>query len=133
MLRNFSWKKVAIIIAIAIALGLFEHYIGFGGEVVVTSTPEGDNVFVTPEEHENQFLGEEINVNKPMLITSSAFGYNESIPQEHTCDGQNIGPPLHVSEVSEGVKSLFLIMLKKRIMLIIWNLARNILFQNHWI
>ena len=44
-----------------------------------------------------------------MLLTSSAFGYNESIPEKYTCDGENIGPPLHVQEVPEGVKSLALV------------------------
>jgi len=43
-----------------------------------------------------------------MKIESSAFGNNQSIPTKYTCDGANISPPLKVSDVPEGARSLIL-------------------------
>ncbi|PIR07319.1 MAG: YbhB/YbcL family Raf kinase inhibitor-like protein [Candidatus Komeilibacteria bacterium CG11_big_fil_rev_8_21_14_0_20_36_20] len=45
-----------------------------------------------------------------MKITSPAFGNNQSIPRQYTCDGENINPPLEFLEVPVGTKSLVLIM-----------------------
>jgi Raf kinase inhibitor-like YbhB/YbcL family protein len=44
-----------------------------------------------------------------MRIESTAFKSNKLIPQEYTCDGENINPPLIISEVPENAKSLVLI------------------------
>lgn len=45
-----------------------------------------------------------------MTITSPAFNHGESIPKKYTCDGENISPPLNISGVPPGAKSLVLIM-----------------------
>lgn len=45
-----------------------------------------------------------------MKIESSAFAHNELISPKYTCDGENINPPLRISEVPEEAKSLVLIM-----------------------
>lgn len=45
-----------------------------------------------------------------MRITSPAFSHNGNIPAKHTCDGENISPPLVFSEVPDGAVSLVLIM-----------------------
>lgn len=45
-----------------------------------------------------------------MKITSPAFLDGELIPPTYTCDGDNVNPPLEISDVPEGTKSLALIM-----------------------
>ena len=45
-----------------------------------------------------------------MKLTSPAFTESGKIPAKYTCDGNNINPPLIISEVPEGAKSLALIM-----------------------
>ncbi len=44
-----------------------------------------------------------------MRLTSSAFENNQFIPAKYTCDGEDINPPLLISDVPEGTKSLVLI------------------------
>ena len=44
-----------------------------------------------------------------MKLTSPAFAYNELIPSTYTCDGDNINPPLVISDVPMNAKSLALI------------------------
>ncbi len=45
-----------------------------------------------------------------MNLTSSAFANSGTIPPKYTCDSANINPPLTISDVPEGTKSLVLIM-----------------------
>ena len=44
-----------------------------------------------------------------MKITSSAFGHNASIPTRFTCQGEDINPPLTISGIPEGTKTMALI------------------------
>jgi len=44
-----------------------------------------------------------------MKIESTAFKDNKLIPPKYTCDGENINPPLVISDVPENAKSLVLI------------------------
>ena len=45
-----------------------------------------------------------------MNLYSLAFGNNGFIPAKYTCDGENINPPLSISDVSQKARSLVLIM-----------------------
>ena len=44
-----------------------------------------------------------------LQIASPAFGHNQMIPKKYTCQGQDINPPLDISGIPEGTKSLILI------------------------
>jgi Raf kinase inhibitor-like YbhB/YbcL family protein len=45
-----------------------------------------------------------------MKLTSKAFQKEGKIPVKYTCDGDNINPPLSISDVPKEAKSLVLIM-----------------------
>lgn len=44
-----------------------------------------------------------------MQLTSAAFKNNESIPEQYTCEGKNISPPLAWSGAPAGTRSFVLI------------------------
>ncbi len=44
-----------------------------------------------------------------LKLTSEAFENNGKIPEKYTCVGENINPPLQISDVPEKTKSLVLI------------------------
>jgi Raf kinase inhibitor-like YbhB/YbcL family protein len=44
-----------------------------------------------------------------MQITSAAFRDGEDIPVKHTCDGEDVSPPLEWAGVPEGTKTLAII------------------------
>lgn len=44
-----------------------------------------------------------------MKLESSVFGDNQNVPSKYTCDGEDINPPLTISGVPEGAKSLVMI------------------------
>lgn len=50
-----------------------------------------------------------IDVAANMKLTSPAFGHNGKIPPEYTCDGADVSPELHISNVPKNAKSLALI------------------------
>ncbi len=45
-----------------------------------------------------------------MKLTSLVFQHNSVIPSKYTCDGENINPPLLISDVPVKAKSLVLLM-----------------------
>lgn len=52
---------------------------------------------------------EEEGVIANMELTSNVFENNGAIPSIYTCDGENMNPPLEVSNVPAGAKSLALV------------------------
>ena len=44
-----------------------------------------------------------------LTIISSAFDHNGDIPRKYTCQGENVNPPLKISNIPAGSKSLALI------------------------
>ena len=44
-----------------------------------------------------------------MQITSAAFENNKMIPKKYTCQGQDLNPPLLITEIPPGTKALALI------------------------
>ena len=44
-----------------------------------------------------------------MKLASTAFKNNGQIPAKYTCDGENISPPLSITELPQGTQSLVLI------------------------
>ena len=45
-----------------------------------------------------------------MKLESVAFRHNQMIPSTYTCEGEDINPPLKISEVPKNAKTLVLIM-----------------------
>lgn len=45
----------------------------------------------------------------PLALSSPAFSDGGVIPARHTCDGEDIAPPLHISGLPAGTKSLIII------------------------
>lgn len=45
-----------------------------------------------------------------MQLRSSAFDHSGSMPAKYTCDGKDVNPPLTISDVPAGARSLALIM-----------------------
>lgn len=46
---------------------------------------------------------------KNMINIKSVFENNQTIPTQYTCDGENINPPLTISNIPQNTKSLVLI------------------------
>ena len=44
-----------------------------------------------------------------MQLTSPAFKHNQMIPKKYTCQGDDVNPPLDITEIPEGAKTLALI------------------------
>lgn len=72
----------------------------------IIETEKSENTKTSIEETQNITT---IITQEPMKITSSAFSHNQKLPAKYTCDGSNINPPLTISDIPEGAKSLVLI------------------------
>ena len=93
--------RTKIIIGIVIIVGvIILSYILF---------PSGDRRISAPEEPSGDFEEVEPLILENMNIQSSAFENQGNIPSKHTCDGEDVSPPLTISEVPEEAQSLVLI------------------------
>lgn len=45
----------------------------------------------------------------PLSLTSPAFAQGETIPRRHTCDGDNVSPPLQWTDAPEGTRTLLVV------------------------
>jgi Raf kinase inhibitor-like YbhB/YbcL family protein len=45
-----------------------------------------------------------------MKVTSTAFGEGEAIPTKYSCQGDEVNPPLEVSDVPDGAATLAVVM-----------------------
>ena len=48
-------------------------------------------------------------INTGLSIRSVAFSHGGSIPPKYTCEGENVNPPLEISDLPENTRSLALI------------------------
>jgi Raf kinase inhibitor-like YbhB/YbcL family protein len=48
--------------------------------------------------------------NNHLIVESPEFSQNGHIPLQYTCDGENINPPIEITNIPEDTKSLALIM-----------------------
>lgn len=62
-----------------------------------------------PEKEKKPDSQPPIKQNLDMKIISPQFNNRESIPAKYTCDGENVSPPLEISQVPEEAVSLALI------------------------
>jgi Raf kinase inhibitor-like YbhB/YbcL family protein len=46
---------------------------------------------------------------KELIVKSPAFANNGFIPTKHTCDGEDVNPPLNIEGTPDGTQSLVLI------------------------
>ncbi len=67
------------------------------------------------------------------ILTSSVFGEGEKIPAQYTCDGDGLlAPPLTISGIPTGTKSLALIMDDPDIPTVVKE-SRGVEELNHWV
>jgi len=44
-----------------------------------------------------------------LSVTSPTFKANATIPKQHTCDGQNVSPPIYIADMPDNTESVALI------------------------
>jgi Raf kinase inhibitor-like YbhB/YbcL family protein len=91
-------KKIIFIIVIAFAVLTLAF-----GAIIFKRLPSFEKINQIANENQNQ---EDKN---NMKLTSPAFENNSFIPAKYTCDGENISPPLRISDVPQDAASLSLI------------------------
>jgi Raf kinase inhibitor-like YbhB/YbcL family protein len=67
-----------------------------------------------------------------MKVTSQAFSDSGIIPQRYTCEGENINPPLNLTDLPEATKSLAIVVTDPDIPEQVKN-SMDIEIFNHWI
>lgn len=59
---------------------------------------------------QDQPLSDSQNQSMSLSLTSPEFANNAFIPEQYTCDGENVNPPLSIKNIPEGTESLVLVM-----------------------
>ncbi len=67
------------------------------------------NYQIKPTANQASSISEESKLGN-MKLTSSVFQSNQSVPAKFTCDGENVNPPLTISDTPGDAKSIVLIM-----------------------
>jgi len=68
-----------------------------------------------------------------MKLTSPAFTHGGKIPVKYTCDGDDVNPPLRISDPPEGVKSYAMIVddpdapMGTWVHWVVWNMPRELM------
>lgn len=65
--------------------------------------------FVGPGKYAPAITPSPTQMPQSMKLTSSAFANEEKIPKDFTCDGRKVNPPLIISGIPPGTKSLAII------------------------
>jgi len=79
----------------------------------------------------NRNMKSELNIPQNIKIESQVFENNSYIPQKYTCDGENINPPLKISDIPKETQSLILIVddpdapMKTFLHWLVWNINPN--------
>lgn len=55
------------------------------------------------------FSGLSVSAQKGLVVTSTAFTNNGTIPSKYSCEGENINPPLDIANIPAGTKSFAVI------------------------
>lgn len=97
-------KNVIISVIIVLLVG----FLWFWWFVYWPALDEIENPNLITEPKETSFNRESKQNN--MKLESSAFEHDKRIPSQYTCDGQDINPPLVISNIPAGAKNLVLIM-----------------------
>lgn len=45
-----------------------------------------------------------------LLVSSPAFDHGQQIPRRHTCDGDDLSPPIHIAEAPDDTRSYAILM-----------------------
>lgn len=96
---NNSRLAIALLLTLVIGIGLYVLSPGGLRETGPDSSVTTSEITITKEPFTNQ----------TMKLTSPAFTHNSTIPTKYTCDGEDISPPLLISETPAEAKSLVLI------------------------
>lgn len=89
-------------------LGAMQTALRAGALLVITGAVAGlVLIFATDPVEAPEELAQE---SMALILISSAFEHEGTIPSRFTCDGDNVSPPLVIADVPEGAKSLALVM-----------------------
>lgn len=93
-----NWKVLVLIVLVVAVGAVAILFVGKGAKKAPGAVTSGQKVQESPG----------IKLSTVKLI-SSVFENNQLIPQKYTCDGEDVSPPLKISDVPDAARSLVLI------------------------